>query len=136
MVKLRQREDGHEFWCLPGGRIEKNETPGEAAIRELREECCVDGTIVREISVIEYPSGHNILIYNGVHSFLIDVGAQEPVKGSDPDHGEEGLLDVKWLTLAEISERDRAFLWEAGLLGIEEFFTEVLMWGDSISYPK
>ena len=135
MVKLILREDGHEFWCIPGGRIEEGETPAEAAIRELKEECCVDGTIVRELSVIEYLSEESVHIYDRIHSFLIDIGTQEPVKGTDPDHKEEGLLDVKWLTLAEIPERDRAFLWAGGLLGIEEFRTELLKWGESISYP-
>ena len=136
MVKLRLREDGHEFWCIPGGRIEESEMPEEAAIRELKEECGVDGTIVREISVIEYLSEESVHIYNRIHSFLIDIGTQEPAKGTDPDQKEEGLLDVKWLTLAEIPERDRTFLWAAGLLGIEEFFKEVSGWGDSISYPQ
>jgi 8-oxo-dGTP diphosphatase len=136
MVKLKLREDGHPFWCIPGGRIEEGETPAEAAIRELKEECGVTGKIVREISVVEYLSEESVHIYDRIYSFLIDVGAQEPIKGTDPDHEEEGLLDVKWLTLAEIPERDRAFLWAAGLLGIEEFLVEVSEWGDKISYPQ
>ncbi len=135
MVKLRQREDGHEFWCIPGGRIEKNETPTEAAIRELKEECCVDGTIVREISVVENPSEDKILTYHGIYTFLMDIGTQEPQIGSDPEYQEQVLVDMRWLTLSEIPERDQTFLWAAGLLGVEEFFTEVLGWGDSISYP-
>jgi len=136
MVKLRQREDGHEFWCIPGGRIGEDETPAEAAIRELKEECSVDGTIVREISVIEYLSEESVHIYDRIYTFLIDIGTQEPRIGTDPDHEEEGLLDVKWLTLAEIPERDRAFLWAGGLLGIKEFLTEISNWGDRISYPQ
>ncbi len=136
MVQLTQREDGHPFWCIPGGRIEEGETAAEAAVRELKEECGVDATILREISVIEYLSEESVHIYNRVYTFLMDIGTQEPAKGTDPDHEEEGILDVKWLTLAEMPERDRAFLWAAGLLGIGEFLTEVSGWGDSISYPN
>ena len=33
------------------------------------------------------------------------------------------------MRLAEISERDRAFLWAAGLLGTGAFFEEVRAWG-------
>jgi hypothetical protein len=36
---------------------------------------------------------------------------------------------------SEIPERDRAFLWAAGLLGVAEFSSEVSNWGDVVSYP-
>lgn len=39
------------------------------------------------------------------------------------------------MRLAEISERDRAFLWAAGLLGTGAFFEEVRAWGGDPSYP-
>ena len=136
MVKLKSEEDGHDFWCLPGGRIEENETPAEAALRELKEECHIDGTIVQEISVITNPSDSNILFYDRLHTFIIDAGTQEPEIGTDPELEEGAILDVQWLTLAEIPERDRAYLWSGGLLGVQEFLDEVFIWGDSISYPN
>jgi len=42
---------------------------------------------------------------------------------------------MRWVTLSEIPERDRAFLWSAGLLDVAEFSAEVSGWGDRISYP-
>ncbi|MFC1992022.1 hypothetical protein ACFLVC_04815, partial [Chloroflexota bacterium] len=70
------------------------------------------------------------------YTFLIDIGNQEPQLGSDPQHMKQTLIDVKWLTLADISERDRSFLWAAGLLGIDEFASELFSWSDDISYPQ
>jgi len=72
------------------------------------------------------------------YTFLVDIGNQEPRLGTDPEFGGESqlLVEVKWLTLAEVPERDRAFLWAAGLLAVEEFADEVISWGDSISYPQ
>jgi hypothetical protein len=57
--------------------------------------------------------------------------------GVDPEFISKNqiLVDVKWLTLAEIPERDRAYLWAAGLLSIPEFLDEVSNWGDELSYP-
>ena len=126
---VKNHLDGEEWWCLPGGAIEEDETPADAAIRELKEECCVDGQIIRETSVVIYPPGDR------AYTFEVYIGTQEPIIGNDPEL-DGGILDVRWLTLAEIPERDRAFLWAAGLFGIGSFLDEVSAWGDSISYPE
>ncbi len=72
-------------------------------------------------------------------TFLVDIGDQTPSLGEDPEvaAGKQALalFDVQWLRLSEIRERDRAFLWTAGPLGVEGFWAEVSGWGDSISYP-
>jgi len=41
--------DGHEYAVLPGGGIEPGETPEEAAVRELAEECSMTGRAVRRL---------------------------------------------------------------------------------------
>lgn len=40
--------EGKSFYSIPGGGIEDGETPEDAAIRELKEECGLDGTIVKK----------------------------------------------------------------------------------------
>lgn len=129
MVKHRQGEQ--EWWCLPGGAVEPGEVPVIAALRELEEECCVVGKAVRQMSHLCYAPGDE------TYTFLVDVGEQEPALGYDPDvpEGSEVLADVRWLSLDEIPERDRAFLWAAGLLGVGEFFARVEAWGNEISVP-
>ena len=131
LLMVKHRHQGLEWWCLPGGGGAEDERPAEAAVRELREECHVEGTVVRETSVQPFSNG------DCAYTYLIDIGDQEPRLGHDPEFAddEQVLAEVRWMTLSELPERDRAFVWAGGLLGIQAFFDEVSNWGDWISYP-
>ena len=132
MVKHKHGND--EWYCSPGGGIEKGETPEQAAIRELQEECNVSGTIIKKTSEYIDPYDDNIYFY----SFHVDIGNQIPSLGYDPELTENPpvLVEVCWKSLDEICERDRAFLWASGLLSIISFTDELSSWGDDISYPN
>jgi mutator protein MutT len=58
LVALRHR-DSHlgGLWEFPGGKRAAGESAAEAALRELREECDVEGRVVAELDAIvhEYP---------------------------------------------------------------------------------
>jgi ADP-ribose pyrophosphatase YjhB (NUDIX family) len=128
---VKHRVENQEWWCLPGGGLEGKETPANGALRELREECNVRGTLIRQTSHITYAPDDE------AYSFLVDIGDQAPSLGYDPEvaSGKEVLVDVQWLSLSEIPERGRVFLWASGLLGVGDFLKEVESWGDSLSYP-
>ena len=124
--------DGRSFFSIPGGGIEPGETPEQAAIRELKEECGLDGTIIRKLAEI-YNNGRT------EHVFEVSVPEdQNAITGYDPEEpmDNQPIKEVLWMELYELPEKDRAFMWRYGLLEIEGFFDEVLSWGDEISYPK
>ena len=131
ILMVKHRQNGVEWWCIPGGGLEEGETSAQGALRELMEECNVHGRVLRQTSHLYMPDGNDAI------SFLVDIGEQEPALGHDPDvaHGEDILADVRWLSLREIPERDRIFLWAAGLVGVPGFWAEIELWDNDISYP-
>lgn len=131
LLLVKHRLYGEEWWCLPGGGVEPGETAAQAAIRELKEECGVIGKLVRQTShTIEEVGVESI-------TFLLDIGNQEPLMGMDPEFEKcnQILVDLRWMHLAEIPERDRAYLWAAGLLSVPGFMDEAAGWGNELSYP-
>ena len=75
---VKHRYGGREWWCLPGGALESDETPEQGTLRELKEECGVHGAIVRKTS-------HAWLLgaEHDAYSFLVDIGSQKPRLGYD-----------------------------------------------------
>ena len=76
VLVIRRHLDGRDYAVLPGGGIEAGESPAEAAVRELREECTLNGTV-------------DGLLLQGEHggrsaSYFRIVGVEgDPVPGGD-----------------------------------------------------
>lgn len=91
-ILLVQRSLSDKFkpgkWWIPGGHVEKNETPTQAAIRELKEETGVKASIVKFLEKKSLPN-------DGVsHRFLVAVGSSQNVKLQ-----KEELHDFAWVSI-------------------------------------
>lgn len=58
VLGLRSIEPGRGLWCLPGGFVNQDEAPADAARREAREEIGVDVEITRLVGVYHIPKSN------------------------------------------------------------------------------
>jgi predicted acetyltransferase/ADP-ribose pyrophosphatase YjhB (NUDIX family) len=97
LLVIARRLDGREYAVLPGGRVEPGETPAQAAIRELAEECSLTGTVVRHLFDGEH--GGRLASY-----YLVDVPEGEPVLGGEEAEAqsEDDHYQPLWATAGEL----------------------------------
>ena len=89
--------DGRPYAVLPGGRIEAGESAGEAAIRELAEECTLTGSVVRHL--FDGDQGGRPASY-----FLVDAPEGEPVLGGPEAEAQapDNSFQPLWVTEGEL----------------------------------
>ena len=76
VLVIRRHLDGRDYAVLPGGGVEEGETPEQAVVRELAEECTLDG----EVAELLHEGDHG-----GRHAWYFRVtGVEgEPVLGGE-----------------------------------------------------
>ncbi|HEY4526876.1 MAG TPA: NUDIX domain-containing protein [Candidatus Paceibacterota bacterium] len=101
----------HKMWLPPGGHIELDEDPVEAAVREAKEETGLDVELVGEGKIYDSPFGSRDLImprFLGRHFFdkertheHIDFGYFARTQSADVKHEIEGG-EIKWFSRKEL----------------------------------
>lgn len=92
----------HDRWDLPKGKLEKNESIAEGAIREVEEECGIRHlTIVKQL-----PASYHIYfiktqaILKRTYWFEMNCADKSPLVPQQ----EEGITDVKWLSKSDLKK--------------------------------
>lgn len=93
LLVQRGREPGRGLWSLPGGRVEADESPAQAAVREVREETGLDVVAGPLVGQVERPGAAGQVYV--IDDFLCSVRGGRLRAGDDAD-------DVRWVTAAEI----------------------------------
>lgn len=102
-IIARRNRAGRLEWCLPKGHLEGDETPQEAAVREIHEETGIRGRILKHLATIDYWfAGTDRRVHKMVHHYLLEAIGGELTVENDPDQEAE---DVAWLTLDEAASR-------------------------------
>jgi ADP-ribose pyrophosphatase YjhB (NUDIX family) len=84
-------------WVFPGGYVDRGESVEDAAVRETKEESCVDVRLAEIVGVYSYAGSPNVIV----------VYAAEVI-GGKLDAGDESL-EVRAFEAAEIPWDDLAF---------------------------
>ncbi len=102
-VIARRNRAGRLEWCLPKGHLEGQETPEEAAIREVAEETGITGQVVSSLGIIDFWfTGEDRRVHKVVHHFLLLATGGVLTTDGDPDREAE---DVAWVRVDELDER-------------------------------
>jgi ADP-ribose pyrophosphatase YjhB (NUDIX family) len=103
-VALIARHDrrGRLVWSLPKGHVEEGETPEQAAVREVREETGIRGSIVASLGTIDFWfMAESRRIHKTVHHYLLEAH-DSTLSDSDIE-----VVEVAWVALDEVEERLR-----------------------------
>lgn len=79
-------------WVLPKGRVEKNETIKDAALREVLEESSVKAEVVRYIGMVHYKYKNlkeDEMVYKTVHWYLMRTNSMDCIPQK-----KEGFIDA------------------------------------------
>lgn len=102
---VRHHDDEREYWTLPGGGVEADETPHQAVVREVKEETGLEARVCRFLFEETYLNGTSVS-----QCFLLEIDErQEATLGCDPEEAHlpansRLLQGVNWHTLD--SKRD------------------------------
>ena len=91
---------GRLLWSLPKGHLEGMETAADAAIREVREETGISGSIVETLGTIDFwfvADGRRV--HKTVHHFLLLA------HGGELSDADIEVAEVAWVPLEEVSAR-------------------------------
>ena len=104
------------LWSVPGGLVEVGERIEDAAIREAKEETCLDVKVVERLGVvdkIEYDELGKVFYHFIIIQYLAEIIGGEMCPMDD-------ALEAKWVTLDQLPEYEitgslKNFLVDIGL---------------------
>lgn len=108
MFRRKIKEDGSvkEYYVIPGGGLEENETLEENVIRELKEEFNVDIEIVKFLSTEEYEDTIANYFLCKIINGTPKLGGEELERMTSENYYEIRYIDLKDIDNYDINAKD------------------------------
>lgn len=97
-VLLLYRED-EEHWEVPGGKVEEEESPTEAAVREAKEEIGVDVSLEKPFYTGEFQHSGKMFLW---HGYIAEI------KEGEPEIQESVFEKMEWFEGSELDDLELA----------------------------
>lgn len=104
---LAMHDEKSPYFYLPGGRVKFHETAEHAVLRELKEELCIEASIIRPLWLnqaffshdVNHKIRHEICLY-----FLVDVAGTDLLNRGSIFHHSEGIhhFSFEWLDFSRV----------------------------------
>lgn len=102
-IIARINRAGRLEWCLPKGHLEGDETPAQAAVREVAEETGIAGKVLAPLGSVDYWfSAAGFRVHKVVHHFLLHAVGGDLTIENDPDHE---AVAVAWVPFDGLLQR-------------------------------
>jgi len=100
VLLLHRSTDDYSHWELPGGKIERDESPEQAAVREIEEELGVEVRLTKALGSGEFEDNEREFIYEWFQAEIVsgNPAIMEPQTFDDLDYFE--LEDMMSLALS------------------------------------
>jgi 8-oxo-dGTP pyrophosphatase MutT (NUDIX family) len=99
LIQHREHAGGRDYWLLPGGGREVDETPQQCLIREVQEETGLTVTVERLLLDDPAPAGD---VYQRFHTYLCRPSTWNAIPGMEPEPEAAALYAisaVRWFAL-------------------------------------
>ncbi len=99
VLLIHRHKSGRDFYILPGGGVELDESNEDACIREVKEETGFDVLHLQLVQVYHTKNGPE-------YYFMVKVPPGEPVLGGPEahEHSPENSYTFEWLPVAQLME--------------------------------
>jgi ADP-ribose pyrophosphatase YjhB (NUDIX family) len=129
LIKHREHSTGCDYWVIPGGGLDGNETETECIVREAREETNLDVEVERLLlDEPERPDGP----YQWRKTFLCRPVGGQASPGIEPEveaAEQYAITEVHWFDLRDTRD------WDADLLSDPFTYPQVMRARKELGYP-
>lgn len=100
---IERHRAGLDYFVFPGGGVDGDETPEQAAIRETMEELGIEVVIKQKVAEIQLgPKSRQVYFLVEYVSGEFGTGIGEEFTDSDPNDPDEGIYVPIWMPITEL----------------------------------